>query len=83
MGTVHSLKEAAVHPDRLRQRFDLALPSSPPGQDRSVPEIPVFGGIFFFPFQATGQVADEMLRDATLFGLAYARQQLRFFCLLP
>ncbi len=86
MGAVHSLLKAQNDPGRLRRRFDLAvasLESDRSGAVRALPQTLVFGGIFFLPLQATGQVVDEMLRDATLFGLSCARQQLRFFCLIP
>ncbi|MFZ1626833.1 MAG: hypothetical protein WAT81_03475 [Candidatus Moraniibacteriota bacterium] len=83
MGTVHSLAAAAVHLDRLRRCFDLALPSSSPGQNQSAPEMFVFSGMSLFALQAAGQVADVILSGAILLGLSCARQQLRFFRLLP
>lgn len=86
MGTVHSLLRAQSSPERLRERFDHVFPDFGPvkdGRTQPLPPILVSGGIFFFPFQAAGQVADEMLRDATLFGLSCCRQQLRFYCLIP
>lgn len=85
MGTVHSLQARAVSPERLRQRFDLAFPDA--GKSRSdfqlLPEALVSGGIFFLPLSLVGQLADNALRDASLFWFSLSRQQLRFFCLIP
>lgn len=85
MGTVHSFQAAAVSPERLRRRFDLALPDPGNGEDsfQALPKVLVSGGIFFLPFSLAGQITDRTLRDASLFWLSLTREQLRFFCLIP
>ena len=85
MGTVHSLQAAAASPERLRRRFDLAFPGPDKGDGgfQSLPEVLVSGGIFFLPLSLAGQIADNTLRDASLFWLSFTREQLRFFCLIP
>lgn len=85
MGTVHLFRLAVASPEELRRRFDQAFPLSDEGQGGFwlLPEVLVSGGIFFLPFALAGQVADNALRDASLFWLSFTRQQLRFFRLIP
>ncbi len=85
MGTVHSFQAAATSPEYLRRRFDQAFPRSEDGQGgfQPLPQLLVSGGIFFPSFEAAGQIADNAIRDASLFWLSLSRQQLRFFGLIP
>ena len=85
MGTVHLLQARADSPAQLRQRFDRAFPAPEKGEGdfQPLPEVLVSGGIFFLPLSLAGQIADNTLRDASLFWLSLSRQQLRFFCLIP
>ena len=85
MGTVHSFQAAALSPERLRQRFDHAVPSSEKAENDShpLPEVLVSGGIFFLPLALAGQIADNAFRDASLFWLSCTREQLRFLCFIP
>jgi hypothetical protein len=43
----------------------------------------VSGSIFFAPFSAVGQVADDLTKEAMLLGFSLWHQQLRFLCLIP
>lgn len=87
MGTVHSFAREATAPERLRRRFDSAFTALDRGQEggpQSLPPILVSGGNFFeAPWEAAGRLADDALRQSTLFWLSFSRQQLRFFCLIP
>lgn len=84
MGTVHLLQARAVSPEELRRRFDRAFPvSGEETNDWSLPQVLVSGGIFFPPLSLVGQIADNALRDASLFWLSFSRQQMRFFGLIP
>jgi hypothetical protein len=85
MGTVHSLQAAAASPDRLRRRFDRALPAPDKAENgfRPFPGVLASDGIIFLPLSLAGQIADRTLRDTSLFWLSLTRQQLRFFGLIP
>ena len=85
MGTVHSFQAAAASPERLRQRFDRALPG-PEKEDvgfQPFIEVLVSGGIFFLPLRVASQVANSTFRDASFFWLSLSHQQLRFVGLIP
>lgn len=84
MGTVHLLQARAASPAELRQRFDRAFPAPDKKSGfQPLPPVLVSGGIFFPPFALAGQIADNALRDASLFWLSLTREQLRFFGLIP
>lgn len=88
MGTVHSLQEAAAaSPERLRRRFDLALAELNPRKESGhqlSPQFSVSGDISFeAPWETAGRIADDVMRQTTLFWFSVARQQACFFGFIP